>query len=52
MKRQGNESPQCEVVITCGVSREAVSALMDGEDSPVSEAIVTAHLVRCQECQD
>jgi predicted anti-sigma-YlaC factor YlaD len=52
MNRQGNEPPQCGVVITCGVAREAVSALIDGEAPPVSEAIAANHLARCRECRE
>lgn len=39
-------APECEA------AREAMSALIDGEQSPLSGAWLTAHLVDCGRCRD
>jgi anti-sigma factor RsiW len=41
-----NASP----LIRCHLAREAISALVDGEEPPVSEAITSAHLAQCRLC--
>jgi predicted anti-sigma-YlaC factor YlaD len=52
VKPQRNEPPQSGAVIPCRLSREAISALIDGEDSPLPETVTTIHLARCRDCRD
>lgn len=37
--------------VECSVCREALSARLDGEESPVAEADVRRHLAECAECR-
>ena len=37
--------------MTCDRWREAISALVDGEESPVDLRLVDAHLLRCADCR-
>jgi len=39
-------------VVACGLAREAISALLDGERSPIDGATVRAHLDSCSACRD
>jgi RNA polymerase sigma-70 factor (ECF subfamily) len=38
-------------LLRCQLAREAISALVDGEDPPVSEMIISAHLAQCPRCR-
>ena len=41
-----------EYVIGCQAAHEAISALVDGESAPISEALMKAHLAECQNCRE
>ena len=44
---------QCSsAVIGCRAAREAISALVDGEPAPISEALMKAHLEECENCRE
>ena len=38
--------------LDCAVAMEAISALLDGEKSPVAEADLARHLISCASCRD
>jgi anti-sigma factor RsiW len=46
------ESRRAGAIIPCPVAREALSALVDGEEPAITEASVTDHLGRCQACRE
>ena len=39
------------LIIGCQAAREAISALVDGESPPVSEAVTKTHLANCPGCR-
>ncbi|HLN05486.1 MAG TPA: zf-HC2 domain-containing protein [Acidimicrobiales bacterium] len=39
-------------VIGCHVAREAISALVDGEEPLVPRSVTSGHLARCQACRE
>lgn len=39
------------VVVTCRTAREAISALLDGEESPVTEDLLATHVSACASCE-
>jgi predicted anti-sigma-YlaC factor YlaD len=50
-KPQHGEPPGTVTFMPCQVWREAISALIDGEHSPVPDAATEIHLARCRECR-
>jgi hypothetical protein len=50
-RRRRTESWDSGVIVPCHVAREAISAFADGEESPVSEAMISAHLIGCDGCR-
>ncbi len=45
-RRQPNPS------VACQVARESISALVDDEELPIPEPVVTTHLSQCKRCSD
>ena len=52
MKPRHYERPRPGAAISCALAREAISAFIDGEDSPVAETVTTIHIARCRECRE
>jgi len=40
-----------DTVLPCDLAREAISALSDGEEPPVPELVLDAHVVQCERCR-
>ncbi len=38
-------------IVDCALAREAISALADGEEPPIAEAVADSHLARCEACR-
>ena len=53
IRRRRRTPIQCSsAVIGCRSAHEAISALVDGEPAPISEALMKAHLAECQNCRE
>jgi predicted anti-sigma-YlaC factor YlaD len=50
-RRRGRMNNQSSPLTSCLLAREAISALIDGEEPPLSEAITAAHIARCAGCE-
>jgi anti-sigma factor RsiW len=51
-RRSRRRTQRASPLISCQLAREAISALVDSEDPPVSEAIASAHISQCHRCQE
>lgn len=53
VRRRRRTPMRCSsAVIGCRAAHEAISALVDGESAPISEALMRAHLAECQNCRE
>ncbi len=43
---------QPNAIVACSVAREAISALVDGEELPVPESVAKTHLSQCKPCSE
>jgi anti-sigma factor RsiW len=50
-RERRTDSWRSGAIVPCRLAREAISALADGEEPPVPEAITSAHLEGCDGCR-
>jgi len=51
-RRRRPEPDRAGLLTSCRLAREAISALVDGEEAPIGEAVVAAHIARCRPCRE
>lgn len=49
--RRGRTNTASSPLTSCLLAREAISALVDGEEPPIAETIATSHIAQCAGCQ-
>ena len=50
--RRKTDARRANPLVSCHLAREAISALVDGEEPPISDAITSSHVAQCDGCQE
>jgi anti-sigma factor RsiW len=51
-RRRDQLAVRSSAVIACATAHEAISSLVDGEISPITDEATRAHLASCRDCQE